>query len=110
MRKIFHSGPNKVSFAVDSEDGRIRVALAFCGPRDQFTRKKANLILNRRLDHDGESRNVFELRSGAGPMEVFKVFMNTIHNLECSPSGRYRIDLLKALAIVNEAVLETKNG
>lgn len=50
-RMIFHNADNRVSVGVDvDEDGRVYMALSICHPRDQFTRARANLILNGRLN------------------------------------------------------------
>jgi hypothetical protein len=80
MRKIFHNGPGRVSFGINSDGNEVKLALAFCGPNDQFTRKRANLILNKRLDHKGPSRSVFKMRSN-DPMKVFKHFMRVVHEM-----------------------------
>jgi len=47
---VFHNTEDKVSLGIDyAKDGTVTGALAICSPKDQFSKKKAQLILRNRL-------------------------------------------------------------
>lgn len=83
-RMIFHRGDKRVSIGVTVEDdGSVKLAVAACHKRDNFSRRIGNKIVNGRLDK-GDVVNLGRWNGESVTREVFGPIRDAVRNLRKS--------------------------
>lgn len=80
---VYHNTDDEVSLGVELDEGVVTGALAICSPKDQFSKKKAQLILRNRLDKKRFNFLTFPLGRYSGKTfkdDVFIPLMNHVRD------------------------------
>lgn len=94
MRKFFHNGKARLSFALerDEESGKTDIAFAFCSPKDNFNKQTARIKLNGRLDSKNQKFHLGEL-SFNEYMQLFKKLITHTYELK-DHNGYSRVQMM----------------
>lgn len=78
----------RITVAFQVEEKIAKVALAFCSPRDQFSRARGRLISEGRLKADKVALHVTLAEDTRAKEQVQEALMQVLPTLDCYPVAR----------------------